>query len=262
MKHRSSLVQTALSALGLATLLLGACGGRYQTVRESADDTPSGSSGRAGAPSVGRGGAGSSLAGSSTGGVGIGGSSNAGASSAGTSGAAVSSGGTSGSAGSGGGDCRFAKCMGIVCLGGQERITEPGQCCATKCSACPPCPMLKCPGGYHLETATSDCCPHCSPDGNVGLCLKGQQEYAMQRSVMVDKYSYGCTSSSECVVVATVNSCEPSCSYAVIWTGAANSLESNLSNLADANCSSCKQGPLPACEPVPPPSCFNGRCSQ
>ncbi|HET7543698.1 MAG TPA: hypothetical protein VFK05_27685 [Polyangiaceae bacterium] len=265
MKTRSLHTQTASCAFGLATLLLlGACGGRYQTVRDSEDDSMSGSSGRSGAPSIvhagsGRGGVGM---------VGIGGTSSAGASAAGMSNAGAHSGGTNsggaiGSAGSGGGDCRFTKCMGggLTCLAGQQRVTEPGQCCPTKCSACPPCPMLKCPAGYHLETAASDCCPQCSPDPNVDRCLVGQQEYAMQRSLMVDKYSYGCATTSDCVLIATVNACEPVCSYAGVWSAVADSLQSNLANLADANCSSCMQGTLPLCPPVQPPTCVNGRCT-
>jgi hypothetical protein len=122
--------------------------------------------------------------------------------------------------------------------------------------------MLKCPAGYHLETAAEDCCPHCSPDNNVGLCLKGQQEYATQRAQMLDKYSAGCVASSECVAIAPVNSCEQGCSYAVIRDSLVDSLQSNLSNLADANCSSCTQQPIPPCEPPPLPVCVNGRCSQ
>src|SRR6478752_7496970 len=259
MKHRFSLVQIALGMSGFTTLLLGACGGRYQTLREF-DDAASGSSNGGSAPSAGRGGSASSGAG----GGGIAGSVSAGASSGASSAGASSAAGASSSAGSGGGNgCLFVKCaMPAKCLGGQEALTEPGQCCPTKCSACPPCPMLNCPAGYHLETAASDCCPHCAANDNVGFCQKGQQEYAVQREAMVEKYSYGCASSSECVLVTPVNACEQGCSYAAVWYALTDSLESNLSNLADANCSSCMKMPIPPCAPPKAPVCFNGRCTQ
>lgn len=260
MKFRFSLVQTALRALGFTTLLLGACGGRYQTIVE--DDAASGRS-SGGGPSAGRGGSVSSLAGSGVGGSGIAGSASAGASIGGTSMGGASSAGASSSAGSGGGtDCRMMKCSNPTkCLGGQEPIPVPGQCCVTKCSACPLCPSLNCPAGYHLETAASDCCPHCAPDNNVGFCQKGQQEYALQREQMVEKYSYGCASSSECVMVAPVNACEQGCSYAAVWYGISDSFEANLLNLADMNCSTCMKMPIPPCAPPSAPSCVNGRCT-
>jgi len=120
--------------------------------------------------------------------------------------------------------------------------------------------MLKCPAGYHLEKANTDCCPHCSPDGNVGLCEKGKQEYATLRAEFLNKYSYGCASNLECAVIAPVNSCEQGCSYAAVWYGISTSFETNLSNAADANCSSCMPGPIPPCEPPPMPKCVNGQC--
>ena len=254
MKSRFSLTQTTLCAFALASLSVAACGGRYQTGREVFDDA-AGSGGSA--PSAGRGGSVSSSAGSSMGGAGIAGSSSGGTSSGGTSSAGAAS-----SGGGGGGNCIFGKCTNPVkCLGGQDVVVEPGQCCPTRCGACPHCPMLTCPAGYHLETAASDCCPHCSPDGNVGFCEKGKQEYAVLRKEFLNKYSYGCASSSECAVIAPVNSCEQGCSYAVVWYGVADSFEANLSNAAAANCSSCMQGPIPPCVPPPMPRCVNGQCS-
>jgi hypothetical protein len=247
MTLRCSLIQTAFCAFGLAALL-GACGGRVQTTRQFDDDT----AGSGGAPSAGRGGSVQGRAGASTGGTGIGGSRSVGA----------SGGGTSSSAGSGGGDgCRFAKCLPLKCLGGQQPLTEPGQCCPTQCSACPPCPMLQCPTGYHNEVAAGDCCPHCAPDMTMDACVKGQQEYRKVREQMAEKYSYGCASDSECVIVAPATACE-FCSYAAIWYGLTDSFESNLSNLAAMQCSTCPVVPIPPCVPLPvAASCKSGRCS-
>lgn len=252
MKHRFSLAQTALCVFGLAALMSAACGGRYQTIR-LIDDDSAGSGGSA--PNAGRGGSVSSRAGSGTGGAGIAGTSSGGASRGG-------SGGVSSSGAGGGGGCMFVKCANpIKCLVGQEAVTEPGQCCPTKCTACPPCPMLKCAAGYHLETAAGECCPRCSPDANVGLCEKGQQEYRAFRAELLNKYSYGCASNSECVLIAPVNLCEQGCSYAVVWYGVADSFDTNLSNAADMTCSSCPQGPIPPCAAPPTPKCVAGQCA-
>ena len=260
MKSRFSLTPTILCAFAVATLSfgsLGACGGRYQTIREVIDDAE-GSGGSA--PSAGRGGSLVSRAGSSA--VGAGGAGIAGTSSGGTSSGGTSGGGTTSAGGGGGGSCIFVKCASPVkCLGGQEPLTEPGQCCPTKCSLCPLCPMLKCPAGYHLETATSDCCPHCSPDGSLSLCENGKQAYAKLRAEFLNKYSYGCASNSECAIIAPVNMCEQGCSYSAVWYGVADSFETNLANAAAANCSSCTQGPIPPCVPPPTPQCINGQCS-
>ena len=252
MKHRISLARTAFCVFGLAGLFSVACGGRYRTLREVEDDSVGGSGSP---PSAGRGGAVSSRAGS---GPGVAGSSSGGTNSGGSS----SIGGTS-SGGGGGSNCMFVKCTSpLKCLAGQEMITEPGQCCPTKCGACPLCPMLKCSAGYHLETVAGDCCPHCSADDNAVLCEKGQQEYAKFREEILNKYRYGCASNSECVVIAPANSCEQGCGYAVVWYGVADSLEPNLSNAAEGYCSSCAPGPIPPCPAPPMPKCVNGSCSQ
>gem|GEM_PF-1413699 len=260
MKSCFSLTRTTLCAFAWAALSFGssgACGGRYQTIREAFDDA-AGSGGSA--PNAGSGGSVASRAGSSA--VGAGGAGIAGTSSGGTSSAGTSNAGTTSSGGAGGSGCAFVKCSSPVkCLNGQEPLTEPGQCCPTKCSLCPLCPMLKCPAGYHVETAASDCCPHCSPDGNLGLCEKGKQQYAALRAEFLKKYSYGCASNSECAIIAPVNLCEQGCSYAAVWYGVADSFETNLSNAADANCSSCTQGPIPPCDPPSTPKCVNGQCS-
>jgi hypothetical protein len=121
--------------------------------------------------------------------------------------------------------------------------------------------MLKCPPGTHTEAPASDCCPSCVSDADA-FCKKGLQAYAEQRDALLNKYQYGCASNSECVVVAPVNSCEQGCSYAAVWYGVSDSLESNLSNAADMYCSSCKQGPIPPCAAPPTPVCSNGRCSR
>jgi hypothetical protein len=248
MKHRSLLAQTALAALGLGVLLLAACGGRYQITRDVEDDTVSGGSSSGGASSPG--GSAPSHAGSSSAGSPSAGSSSAGSSSAGAS-----------SAGSGaGGDCINVKCASVPkCLGGTTPVIQPGQCCPTSCSICPPCPMVGCPAGTHLETAASDCCPSCVSDADA-FCRKGQQAYAMQREEILNKYRYGCASNSECVTLAPVNLCEQGCSYAAVWYGVADSFESNLSNAADTYCGGCKLGPIPPCVPPPAPICFDGQC--
>jgi hypothetical protein len=140
-------------------------------------------------------------------------------------------------------------------------VTAPDQCCPSQCSPCPPCPFLQCPAGYHAETAPGSCCPHCAADVNAAACVKGRVQYAMQRQAMLDKYSYGCASNSECVAVIPRNACEQGCSNAALWYGLADSFEANLSALASMTCSSCMQAQVPFCEPSPKPSCFDGRCA-
>lgn len=248
MKSHLSLNWTTFCAFAVAMLSAAACGGRYQTFGEVVDDA----AGRGGSSSnAGRGGSVSSSAGSSAGGTanGVGGSNSGGTSSAGSS-----------AAGSGGVDCRLAKCVPLTCLNGQQALTEPGQCCPSRCSGCPVCKVTPCPTGSHFETVASDCCGQCVPDANAGACAQGRQAYAKQRQAMAEKYSYGCASSSECVTVAPVNSCEQGCAYATVWYGIADSFESNLSNLAAMTCSSCMQGPIPPCAAPKPPVCINARC--
>ncbi len=234
MKPRASLAQTALCALALAVSLLAACGGRYQTIRELEDDP--------GAPSAGRGGAVPSSAGSS---------------SAGSSNVAGSVG--VGGVGSGGaGPCDNVKCGTIACPAGSAPVFAPGACCATSCSStCPPCG--KCPSGTHPENVSGSCCGTCVDDADA-LCKKGQQAYRAQRDAYLSKYQLGCASDQECVTLAPVNLCEQGCSYQTVWYGAADALDSNLSNAADMYCANCKQGPIPPCVPPPRAICYNGAC--
>lgn len=249
MKPLASLVQPALCALTLGASLLAACGGRYQTVREVLDDPAGAGSSSGGATSTGRGGSAPS---------GNAGSSSAGSSHAGSPNAAAGSVGT-GSAGSGGGGaCSTVKCGVVLCPGGLTPVIAPGQCCATSCgSTCPPC--VQCPAGTHAESLPGVCCGSCVDDRDVA-CKKGQEAYAVDREAILTKYRYGCASSQECVTLAPSNSCEQGCSYAAVWYGVADSLESNLSHSADTYCTSCKQGPIPPCEPPPMVGCINGSC--
>ncbi|HYP76552.1 MAG TPA: hypothetical protein VER12_11375 [Polyangiaceae bacterium] len=260
MKYQTFLASKALAALGLGALLLAACGGRYQTVRELEEN---GGSSSGGVPSASVGGSASVRAGSSSAGFGAGsssagsgaGSSSAGSSSAGSSSAGASSSGSGGSSG-----CTNLKCASLKCLGGATPLTLPGQCCPTMCSTCSPCPGLRCPVGTHAETAVGDCCPSCVSDADLN-CKKGLQAYSMQRDAILNKYSYGCASDSECELIAPKNLCEQGCSYAAVWYGVADSLESNLSNAADMYCSGCKQGPVPPCVAPAVSVCVNNQCS-
>jgi len=124
-------------------------------------------------------------------------------------------------------------------------------------AGCPPCLAIGCGIGSHAETLAGNCCPTCVDDADA-QCKKGQQAYLVQRDSFLQKYRAGCASSAECVIVAPLNRCER-CSYASVWYGAADSLESNLSNSADMYCSSCKLGPIP-CPPPPAPECIKGVC--
>ena len=227
MKHPLS---TALSALGLGTCLLAACGGRFQTLREVDDDALSGSSG---ASNAGRGGSASARAGASSAG-------------------APSSAGAGGSA-----NCATVKCAVPVCPGGTAPQLLAGACCAT-CAPCP-CLAIDCPAGTHAETLAGNCCPTCIDDSGPA-CTMGLQAYAAQREAILHKYRYGCASASECTIIAPVNLCEHGCSYAAVFYGVADSFDSNLSNAAGMYCSSCKQGPIPPCDPPPKAYCFDGQC--
>ena len=248
MKHRPLFASNALCALGFSAWLLAACGGRFQTIREVEDDDAGGAS-SAGAPSVGRAGSASSRAGASSGG----------ASSAGASSAGASSGGASSGGSGSGGQCSTVKCATPMCPPGSTPVTQPGFCCATCSSNCPPCPDIACAPGSHFETLPGNCCPICVEDGEA-TCKNGRAEYAVLRDVILNKYTVGCAADSECVVIAPRNLCEQGCSYASVWYGVADSFESNLSNAADMYCGSCKPGPIPACAPPPSPHCINAQC--
>jgi hypothetical protein len=246
MKHRSSLTVTALCALGLSALLLEACGGRVQTLRELEEDPESGgrstssagATGRAGAPS--NGGAPSSAGAAS--GVG-----------------ATSSGGASSAGGASGGGCS-RECATPACPPGSFPAFEPGACCAICVSNCGgACPLIKCAAGTRPETPPGSCCPICVDDGNAA-CRMGRTAYASQRETLLTKYSYGCASASECVVIAPVNSCESGCSYAAVWYGIADSFQSNLSNMAHKFCETCQGMPEPPCAPPLAPRCIGGQC--
>jgi len=242
MKHRHSLTMTALGALGLGALLLPACGGRFQTIREVEDETAAGRSSTGGAGAS-QGGAAPSAGGAP--------------SSAG----APNSGGGPSSAGapSSGGSCNNVKCTIPDCPAGSVPVYAPGACCATCSTTCAPCPKIYCTAGTHAETLPGSCCPTCVVDSGIP-CEKGRREYAVQREAILNKYRYGCSSASECVVIAPLNLCESGCSYAPVWYGVADSFESNLSNAADMYCASCMLMPQPPCTPPTTLQCIDGQC--
>jgi hypothetical protein len=140
-------------------------------------------------------------------------------------------------------------------------VVPPGACCATSCSSnCPPCPSIKCAAGSHAETLPGSCCPACVGDGGAA-CQMGLQAYAAERAAISNKYQYGCSSASECVVIAPLNRCEQGCSYAAVWYGLADSFGPLLSNSADKYCSGCQLGPVPPCAPPPALQCLSGQCT-
>jgi hypothetical protein len=235
---------TALCAFGLGALLLEACGGRVQTLREVEQETESGG----GAASAGRG------SGPSSGGT----TSGAGATSFGgtTSGAGATSFGGAAS----GGACSTVKCAALACAPGSSPVFKPGACCAVCTVNCPgACPLIECGAGTRAQTLPGSCCPTCVADG-AAACKMGLSAYASQREAILDKYRYGCASASECAVIAPVNLCDSGCSYAAVWYGVADSFESNLSNAADMFCASCPPMPQPPCTPPSMPRCIDGQC--
>jgi len=223
MKHRLSFALSAACVLAFNATLLSACGGRFQTVREVADDDSSGGRAGSGAGAIGGGGGG-------------GGASNAGA----------------------GGNCPQLKCAYPNCPMGSTPIIPAGGCCPVCPSTCPPCPAVMCPAGSHAQLF-DDCCPVCVLD-DTAACMKGQQAYASVRNELLNKYRYGCSNASECTVIGPINQCENGCAYTAVWYGASDSFVSNLLNAADTYCSTCKQGPTPPCAPPSPPVCIEGRC--
>jgi len=187
MNHQLRL-RLRLSAFGFSVLLLIACGGRYQTLREVADEADAG-----------RGNGGSGALGSHGGTGGAAG--------------AAGSGANGGSAGSAGHSAGVA--------------------------------------GSNAGGAST---------GDSPACTMGRQAYAQQRELFVSKYSGGCATSKECVIVTPVNSCESGCGYESVWYGAADSFEANLSSVASKYCYDCKRGPTPPCVPPPEPACIAGYC--
>ena len=88
----------------------------------------------------------------------------------------------------------------------------------------------------------------------------GRQAYQETRQSFLDKYSFGCASSSECRVVSLFNRCEQ-CGYGAIWYGSGDNFASNLANAAQMDCSSCPpQEPEPCVAPPMPAVCANNRC--
>ena len=246
MRDRTLRGMGAICALGLGTLLGGACGGRSVTLEGGAAGN--------GAAINGAGGSGSEAGGNA------GGAPNAkgGTSSAG----AGASTGASAGAGATAGACGNVDCPAIACGSGSTLVTPPGACCPTCESDClqQSCPGIACPAGYQVQTLPGQCCPSCVAIPMLD-CATGQKNYAATRAQFADKYKDGCSSAADCVQVAPYNRCESDCAFAPISTTALNDFTSNSASAALMDCASCPMlPPPPACTPTSTVVCVMGQC--
>jgi hypothetical protein len=85
-------------------------------------------------------------------------------------------------------------------------------------------------------------------------------QYETSRAQFVDKYSHGCDTDSDCVVVAASNACEAGCRYVAVWSVAVMDFISNSSSQGAIDCGACRSGALPSCGPPPPAVCVNHVC--
>jgi len=86
----------------------------------------------------------------------------------------------------------------------------------------------------------------------------GREAYLRDRAQFEDKYSFGCTSSADCVQFNMVNACE-GCYSAVAVRAAVDSFVQNLGSVAKMDCMSC---PAPVMQPCASGvvECFDNRC--
>jgi hypothetical protein len=232
--------------------LASACAGRS----ESLPQMPDGSSGAGG--SLGTAGAGPAHAGAGQAGnpAMVAGAPGAGAASAG---AGAASAGAPAAAGAGGASnaCENVDCPDIVCGTGSEPVVPAGACCATcQCKqVCAPCPI-----DTHAEMQAGQCCPVCVPSNPPPLsCDAGKMVYAAARAQMLEKYSQGCSSDSQCVTMTVANACE-SCQPVALSSSVAMFFSSNTSSDAKQDCVACPPIAIPPCVPPPPPVCINNVC--
>lgn len=229
-RHNPRSTLPALVSLVAVTLgLLGACGGRSRSIVDP-DSEPAPT---AGALNVSAG-----------------------------SGGAVSSGGADASPGGMGNVCNNVNCATPRCADGFKLVTPPGDCCSVCQPACTPtdgCPNVICGSGTHLETPDGACCPQCVENPKPS-CEQGRAIYTQLRAQLLEKYKMGCSTDTECVALAPVNSCESGCQYEVVWSSAARFFTDNLADSALMNCSTCNAGPIPPCDPPDPPACVMGEC--
>lgn len=185
----------------------------------------------------------------------------------GSSRAGTGSGGALGKAGTGSGGA--AAVGGTSSTGGAACACDPILCvepgfltvpdadgCCYHCE-CEPraCPGVACGSGSHLEVKAGQCCPVCVQDD----CVKQRASYQEFKQQLVEKYSYGCTTDSECTRFYDKSPCSFGCGD-VVTTASLGNLSMNLGSYSQQNCSERCQTPVPPCAPPIAPVCFNGRC--
>jgi len=212
-----------LCAFALGAQLLVACGGRY--VREPEGDALSAGGSSSGASNLDRGGSAPSLAGASNAGASSGGASSGGASDAGSSSGGSSSGGASAGSSSGGASDAGSSSGGSSDAGS----SDAGECNTIECDQ---------------------------------SCRAGLEAYAAERQAILDRYGrYKCDRDRDCLAIAPLNSCEQGCSFESLRSGLLVTFDTQLENLANKYCSSCRLAPLPPCVPPDKVKCRGGRCT-
>jgi hypothetical protein len=92
-------------------------------------------------------------------------------------------------------------------------------------------------------------------------CQQQQQQYAMFRQQLVDKYSGtpGCETNADCTVFYDKGTCGSSCAI-VLPRSLVENLSSNLRAYAETTCNvQCPSPPVPPCDPVEA-VCWKGYC--
>ena len=185
-------------------------------------------------------------------------------------GAAGSSvGGNGGDGGGGGRDCPRS-CPALACGPGFESVLQVGDCCPS----CVPdgsggsgggnpcanvnCPAIDCASGYEYQSTPDQCCGSCVPDD--AACSKGQAAYrSLRKALLADPSALECSQNADCKLLTPNPSCGDQCATVPVSAPAAISIGQQLSQFADANCSTCTVI-YPPCALPPPPICIGGQC--
>jgi hypothetical protein len=231
MKYRISKPKTwFLGALAACAVLAAACGGRAVTIEDG------------------------TTAGGSTGASGTG--------------AVAGKAGHAGTSNGGVGNTCDLKCPLLICGPSETQIVPPGGCCpvcvgtvdAGSSSCDVPCIGIACANGFRPQTLPGQCCPSCVANPLMIDCATGEKDYIASRSQMADKYKFGCTTPSDCVVFVPRNACETGCNYFPVAGVAVNDFVSNLMSDAQIDCAACPLVPVPACNQALTLDCVSGQC--
>jgi hypothetical protein len=85
--------------------------------------------------------------------------------------------------------------------------------------------------------------------------------YEDVRSTASYKFSFGCSSDTECTVVWLANACEVGCAAVPLPTNSADSFSDYLKSEAAHDCAACPPPPMSSCLAPPAVHCYAGQCA-